>query len=205
MWKHIQLAAGFASMTQGAVTPAEEQGFTGLRIDVEDTFTGGLFVGHGHMVLGIGDDVVEPLLSAVRNPPQGEAAFRGNDLMRRAGKLVPAEPCIFYQVTDFDQYLKSMRQTIASVFEFSASMPRSPRGGAISGGRRRGRQRQGGLGRRGRGTAARLKELLPTDEELEGTAGASVAQLLLNQHGITFRRRGIASAVNAKCEVINAK
>ena len=51
------------------VTPAEEQGFVGLRIDVEDTFTGGIFVGHGHMVLGLGPDVIEPLLSAVRIRP----------------------------------------------------------------------------------------------------------------------------------------
>ena len=82
-WKRlIQLAAGFAALTEGMVTPAEEQGFVGLRIDVEDMFTGGVFVGHGYMVLGLGPDVIEPLLSAVRSPLEGA----GRSPQRRTGE-----------------------------------------------------------------------------------------------------------------------
>ncbi len=69
------------------VKPAEEQGFVGLRIEIEDTFTGGIFVGHGHMVLGLGADEIEPLLSAVRKSARrdrGAAQWRPVAQGRRA-------------------------------------------------------------------------------------------------------------------------
>jgi hypothetical protein len=184
-WKRlIQMGAGFAALTDGAVTAAEEQGFTGLRLNVEDTFTGGIFVGHGFMVLGIGPDVLEPLMSALRNPPEGAAALRQGDLVSRAATLLPAEQCIYFHVTDFEKYLKTMRQTISSLFDLSNSLGNVPQtlggpGGAI--------EVAPGAKADDSKVAEKMKELLPTDEELEGTAGVSVGRLIINDHGLTYR------------------
>jgi hypothetical protein len=187
LWKRLmQLAAGFAALSEGMVEAAEEQGYIGLRINVEDTFSGGLFVGHGHMVLGIGEDVLEPLLSAVRNPPEGAASLRGGDLPRKAAGLLPPEGCIYYQVADFNSYVKSLRDSIGTVIEYSISAAGSSALGTPLG-----------------GAAAsddddddkevevqlmkKLQALLPTEQELEGATGVSVSQLVPGQHGVTLR------------------
>ncbi|HEY4311488.1 MAG TPA: hypothetical protein VGN12_18715 [Pirellulales bacterium] len=175
LWKKlIQLASGFAALTEGVVSPAEEQGFIGLRFKVEDVFTGGLFVGHGYMVLGIGQDVVEPLLSTVRNPPEGSAAFRNGDLPRKAAALMPPEACIYFQVTDFDRYLKTLRQQLGSVFNYTTSSVAAP-GTSTSG------------DEDDQKLVKKLQELLPSEQEIEGTTGVSVSHLVPSQHGVTFR------------------
>ena len=187
LWKRLmQLAAGFAALSEGMVEPAEEQGFIGLRINVEDTFSGGLFVGHGHMVLGLGNDVIEPLLSAVRNPPEGAASFRGGDLPRKAAALLPPEPSIYYQVANFDTYLKSLRDSLGSLFEYSiATANRGPLGarfGAATAGDDGDDSEEVDVD-----LMKKLQALLPSEQELEGTTGVSVSQLVPNQHGVTLR------------------
>jgi hypothetical protein len=180
-WKRlIQLGAGFAALTDGAITPAEEQGFVGLRLKVEDMFTGGVFVGHGYMILGIGPDVLEPLMSAVRTPLEGSAALRGSELAKRASALLPSEPSIYYQVTDFDQYIRSLRQTIISMFDLSTASWTAQLAGL-------GDEPEAKPDEDTAKTVARIKELLPTEQELEGTAGASVGQIIVNEHGLTYR------------------
>ena len=180
-WKRlIQLGAGFAALTEGAVTAAEEQGFVGLRLKVEDMFTGGIFVGHGYMILGIGPDVLEPLMSAVRTPLEGGAALRGSELVKRASALLPAEPCIYYQVTDFDQYMRSLRQTIISLFDISTASWTAQLAGV---GDHAAEKPDEDTAK----TVAKVKELLPTEQELEGTTGASVGQIIVNEHGLTYR------------------
>ncbi|HVU89445.1 MAG TPA: hypothetical protein VHD36_19105 [Pirellulales bacterium] len=187
LWKRLmQLAGGFAALSEGMIEPAEEQGYIGLRINVEDAFTGGLFVGHGHMVLGLGEDVIEPLLSTVRNPPEGAASFRGGDLPRRAAALLPPEPSIYYQVANFDGYLKSLRESLGSLFEYSVSSrtmgtPTSITvGGGGGGGQDDGEKVDVEL-------MKKLQALLPSEQELEGATGVSVSQLVPNQHGVTLR------------------
>jgi hypothetical protein len=178
----VRLASGFAALTEGMVTPAQEQGFVGLRLNVEDTFSGGLFVGHGYMVVGMGPDVLEPLMSALRTPPEGAAALRGGDLLRRAAAILPPEPCIYYQVTDFDRYIKTLRETIASVLDISSSLPAQQLGlGGVDPHETAAGQEENAK------FIARIKELVPSDEELEGTTGVSAGQLIVNQHGLTYR------------------
>ena len=150
------------------------------------TIGDGVFVGHGFMVLGIGPDVLEPLMSAVRNPPEGEASLRGGDLVKRASALMPAEQCIYYQVTDFDRYLKTMRQTISSLFDLSTSMRDRQMQLQFQVGQDQGGQKLKS-DEEGAKISARVEELLPTDEELEGTAGVSVGHLIVNQHGLAYR------------------
>ncbi|MBI2823642.1 MAG: hypothetical protein HYX69_03000 [Planctomycetia bacterium] len=177
-WKRlIQMGAGLAALSEGAVTASEEQGFTGLRLKVENIIEGGVFVGHGHMVLGIGPNVVEPLMSAIRNPPEGSAALKGGDLMKRAGALLPPEPCIYYQMMDFDRYVKTLRQTVVTMLELPLTM--RARLGAVAPG--------AGDDQEGQKLVAKIKELIPNEEELEGTSGVAAGQLIVNGHGLLFR------------------
>lgn len=171
-WKRlIQLGAGFAALSDGMVTASQEQGFMGLRLDVKDVIQGGVFVGHGYLALGIGPDVMETLLSTLRKPPEGADALRGSDLMKRAAKLLPPEPCLYFQVSDFNRYAKSIADAFMSALEL-------PTGIAASG------DEEAGAASR---ALAKFKELLPSEEELEGSLGVSVGHLLVNQHGLVYR------------------
>ncbi len=35
--------------------------------------------------------------------------------------------------------------------------------------------------------AAKVKELLPSDEELDGATGANVSRMIVNQHGLVYQ------------------
>ncbi len=171
-WKRlIQLGAGFAAVSEGMVTASQEQGFMGLRLNVKDVVQGGAFVGHGYLVLGIGPDVVETLLSTLRKPPEGADALRGSDLMKRAARLLPPEPCLYYQVSDFNRYAKSIAEAFMSAFEMTMSIEASESDEATAAAK----------------TLAKFKELLPSEEELEGSLGVTVGHLLVNQHGLVYR------------------
>ena len=171
-WKRlIQLGAGFAALSEGMVTASQEQGFMGLRLNVKDVIQGGVFVGHGYLVLGIGPEVTETLLSTLRNPPEGADALRGGDLMKRAAKLLPPEACLYYQVSDFNRYAKTIADAFMSALEL-------PTGLAIND------SEEGSAATK---TLTKFKELLPSEEELEGSLGVMVGHLIVNQHGLVYR------------------
>ncbi len=74
------------------------------------------------MVVGIGDDVLEPVMSAVRNPPEGAAALRGGDLARPCRGNHAARTFDRLRDHRYDRYLKSMRETILSLFDITSSL-----------------------------------------------------------------------------------
>lgn len=76
-----------------------EQGFEGLRFD-SCGVRGGLFVGNGWLVVGIGDELAEGILSLLEKRPTDQQAFIRSPGFRRACELLPPEPAIFYQFTD---------------------------------------------------------------------------------------------------------
>jgi hypothetical protein len=171
-WKRlIQLGAGFAALSDGAVTASQEQGFMGLRLNVKDVLQGGAFVGHGYLVLGIGPDVIETLLSTLRKPPEGADALRGSDLMKRAAKLLPPEPCLYYQVSDFNRYAKTIADAFMTALEYPTGIAADDDEDAGAASK----------------ALAKFKELLPSEEELEGSLGVTVGHLIVNQHGLVYR------------------
>lgn len=172
LWKRlVQSIAGFP-LTAGAFQVVEEQGFTGLR-PLQNQLEMGLFVGQGHMVLAVGNGVAEPLLAALRNPPTGAAALRGSPLAARADALVGFEPCLSYQIGDASGTARTMRDLIVTLLDSSLQAQEqiaeedSPVLTAA--------------------VVARLKELLPTNEALEGVLGASGGVTVVNQHGLVHR------------------
>jgi hypothetical protein len=89
--KILQRLAGMAG---GQIE--EEQGFRGIRIPDGPA----VYLGQGHLVVAIGKDSLEKTLSAIRNPPAGDASFRESDVVRRAGELLPLKPGRMFGVSD---------------------------------------------------------------------------------------------------------
>ena len=88
-------------------------------------------------------------------------------------------------MTDFDQYVRSLRQTIISLFDLStASWAAQLAGGGDPDDKPDEETAK---------TVARVKELLPTEEELERHDRRRAGQIIVNEHGLTYRGDGIAA------------
>ncbi|MEM8944000.1 MAG: hypothetical protein AAGD11_02370 [Planctomycetota bacterium] len=105
VWSRLmKVIAPFTSMAPGAEA-AEEQGFSGYRMK-SGANEGGLMLGKGYLVLGVGNGVVESVLSALNNPPSGSNALRGSDLFDRAAELSDLKPAMIAELTDNDRYMQ---------------------------------------------------------------------------------------------------
>jgi hypothetical protein len=172
LWKRVvQFLGNFAAQLPGFVLPTEEQGFSGIR--VKQVLDGGLFVGQGYLLLGIGPEVCESMMAALRSPPSGGAALRTSALHARANELLPQGPALLYSLTDAGSSLKGTRQTLTMLLEGPQAMV--PGGLPVPGPTRTPQQAA---------LIAKIKALLPSDEELEGTAGVSVSQIVVDDKGL---------------------
>ena len=89
VWNRVMQVIGqFAPAAGGAVETAEEQGFKGFRLH-QGPLEIGLFFGRGYLVLGVGSEVTESLLSVLRTPPTGDAALRTSGLVERGRACWP--------------------------------------------------------------------------------------------------------------------
>lgn len=180
-WKRVIVAAnGLAPLTGGALAPAEEQGFTGLRINTAGA-QGGVFVGRGYLVLGIGPEVVETVLASLKNPPPAGSQFANGPAMKRAGELLSPAAGITFGVTDYSGYVKLLRQALLQAFESplagQAQLLEGIEGQA---------ELQAALDKT-RAMVEKLKALIPSDEEMEGTLGVSVGQAEVTPQGLVYR------------------
>jgi hypothetical protein len=171
VWKRlVQFVSNFAQQAGGFIDPADEQGFTGIR--VKQQIEGGLFVGRGFLVLGIGSEVCESVMAAIRNPPSGGTALRTSLLYARANELMRHLPALTYSLADTGSGLKGTRQALMMLLEGPQGIVPGLPGMAQA--------------RTPEQTAMieKIKALLPTDEELEGSAGVSVSQTIVNEKGL---------------------
>ena len=163
-WKMVlAMAGGFLAQQPGTV-PVDEQGFVGWRMENE-VMEGALLVGKGHLVLGMGPDVIEPVLAALSNPPQAEAAFRTSTIIKQARQLQDFGPGVMFQVVDagryFEKFLPMMMDMITSMVN------------------------QAQLGDDAAQVLEAMKELMPTEQELAGTFGVSAGDMRITEHGIS--------------------
>ena len=181
VWNRVMQVIGqFAPASGGAVQSAEEQGFKGFRVQQGPVETG-LFLGRGYLVLGVGADVTESLLSVLRTPPTGEAALRASGLVERGNALLPSEPCLIYQIGDAGISVKATKRMIEQFIDMPLSQPQLP--GAPFGPA----AEQKPDAEKKKALAAKLKALLPSDSELEGVMGVSVDQAAATPHGLLMR------------------
>jgi hypothetical protein len=174
LWKRIiKLGGSFAGQTQGAVTAVEEQGFTGLRLETP-TAEGGVFVGRGYLTIGVGPGVVESVLASLRSPPALSESLRGGETMKRASQLMPLEPGIMFQVNDNVRLLALQRQAILQALDAPFTT------GPLA-------ELDTEEVREGRAVIEKIKELMPSEEELEDILGVGVGHAAVNDEGLILR------------------
>lgn len=192
VWKQLlQLIGRFAQGgAAGGLQSVEEQGFSGYRMQ-QGSNEFGLFVGNGYLVLGVGPEVSESLLSVLRSPPEGEAAMRASGLVERGRALIAAQPCLSYQISDAGASVKVTRQLLTSLLEAPLSMGIGSQPGPTSG-----QPLPFGPGLPGIATPPspeqkelieKLKSLLPSDAELEGVMGVSIGQTVVTDDGLIMQ------------------
>lgn len=164
----------------GKVTPADEQGFTGFRLK-SPSFDGGLFVGRKFMTFTMGEGVAETTLLNLRAPPKGKDAFKEGEAAKRAQSLVSLQPGFFFGSADASRAAKNIRDAFVQGFERSVEQALAGRGRRFRGGRADNGE---DMAEKARAMAAKIKEMMPTDAELEGVLGASVGQAYVTGKGI---------------------
>ena len=167
-WKMILAMAGGFLAQQPGTAPVDEQGFVGWRMENE-MMSGALLLGKGRLVLAMGPDVVEPVLAALSNPPQAEAAFRTSPIMTRTRQLQDFGPGVVFQSVDagryFEKFLPMMMNVITTAVD-QAPFGVEPALVLVLEG---------------------MKELMPTEQELAGTLGVSAGEMLITDYGIVGR------------------
>ncbi|HEX5447580.1 MAG TPA: hypothetical protein VFW87_27440, partial [Pirellulales bacterium] len=177
IWK--RLLDHFASSGAGGLHAVEEQGFNGYRMSAGGQDLG-VFLATSHLMIGIGPGVSESLLSVLRTPPEAGAALRTSGVVERARSLMPLEKCLSYSLAgassgaDLRQELLSLIDQLASPVHLVNSSP--PYAGEPD-----------APNPEAEAFFNKLKELLPTDGELEGAVGVSVDQTIVSEQGLLIR------------------
>jgi hypothetical protein len=165
LWKRVLETVAGASNKE----VIEEQGFKGVRF--AENGEGGVFVGHGYLVVGIGADVSENVLSALRNPPAGPASLAASALFARANELLPPTDGLAYYLTDMNRYAKTTRRTLSNLLNLTLKTHDGDDADDAD------------LTR----TLRTLQTLMPSEDELEGIFGVEVGQTIAGPHGLTNR------------------
>ena len=139
----------------------EEQGFRGVRLPDGPA----VFLGQDHLVVGIGADSLEKTLTAIRNPPAGEASLRESDVPRRAAELLPLDPARMFGLSDSSRSggtLGVLREMLRSLEPEDVEESY-------------------------RELLTSAQKLLPNDEEMEGMFGVGATTLRADDDGVSFQ------------------
>lgn len=158
-WQQIMTGlTPFTMMTEGAVAPTDEQGFTGFRLqDPNQQMDASLMIGKGYLAFNMGNGVTAPMLNALRNPPTGEGALRNTAGYQRFGQMFEAKPGLTYNYFNGDQVVSVLYGMIMDELESAAEHDDD---------------------------VARVLTLLPKRDEVEGTLGVGGGHTLVNEHGV---------------------
>lgn len=178
LWQKVLAVGGRLGLRS-----VEEQGFNGLRIEQGENSVG-VFTGQGYLVVGVGPEVSESLLSVLRTPPEGAGAMRTSGLVERGRALISPQPCLTYELEDAGASVRVTRQLLESLLSASLSVRVGQPGGQVAGGAAlftpAGQPANVPL-------LQKLKALLPSDDELEGVMGVSVSQTVATDDGLLLQ------------------
>jgi len=146
----------FNNNPQAFVQFVEEQGIPGLRSAVPQ-IEGGLFFAPEHLVLGLGDGVVERLLKGIKEPGDGLA---GSDLVARAKELLEPREGNGWGVQDGEKMMVTTAEAIRGQMQTLAAFQPE---------------------------MAQVMPLIPTGEEMRGTMGRVVYQSWIDDQGFKMQ------------------
>lgn len=139
----------------------EEQGFRGVRLPNGPA----VFVGRGHLVVGLGAESLEKTLAGIRTPPAGAASLREGEVFRRVDALLGLGPARMFSIGDATRtggMLGELRDALAAIAADDVEEDE-------------------------RDSLAALQALLPTAAEMEGMFGVHGATMDVGEHGVAFR------------------
>ncbi|MEM7624716.1 MAG: hypothetical protein AAF333_03715 [Planctomycetota bacterium] len=142
------------------VSVVDEQGFTGLRSDT-GPIPGALMLGQGKLVLTFGPDVTARVLSLINNPPVGENALANSPLHREANQLMKLRDGIMFYIQDGGE------DTVTSKRQFMAGLESGNTGIEP-------------------GLLEQIEQIIPSDDDLRASFGASVGQAYMTEAGFVL-------------------
>lgn len=155
----IALLPKIAALAQSQVV--EEQGFQGVRLPGGSV---AVFVGQGHLVVGMGGDALEKTLAGIRNPPAAAASLREGDVPRRAAELVGLEPARLFSVGDATRtggMLGELRDAVMAMVPDEIEEEQ-------------------------RDLVVKLQALMPSAEEMQGMFGVGATVMEVNDAGVAL-------------------
>ncbi len=163
VWQRVMaVITNFSAMAgpDANIETVEEQGFHGLR-STQQGITTSLMLNDNHLVIGVGPDVTARVLSLLNNPPPAADRLNNADLMDQARAILgdDMKPSLFFSLQDAG----------IGVTDGVHAAIRSLEGGGLE-----------------PDLAARLKALIPSDEDLRASFGVSVGVGTLTDSGIRF-------------------
>lgn len=160
VWTRVMTAAkNFAPMAGGDIELVDEQGFTGLRINTAG-LPMGFMLGQGKLVYGVGPDVTARVLSAINNPPAGDASLLGSTLYREGDALLNYREGIAFSIQNAGTDLVNGKQQIMQALDQDSGMEPT--------------------------LIEQIKALLPSDRDLEAAFGVSVGQITMSESGLVY-------------------
>lgn len=160
VWTRVMTAAkNFAPMAGGDIELVDEQGFTGLRINTVG-LPMGFMLGQGKLVYGVGPDVTARVLSAINNPPAGDASLLGSTLYREGDALLNYRDGIAFSIQNAGTDLINGKQQIMQALDEDSGMEPT--------------------------LIEQIKALLPSDQDLEAAFGVSVGQITMSESGLVY-------------------
>ncbi len=139
----------------------EAQGFRGLRLPGD---AAAAFVGRGHLVLAVGQDTLEKVLTAIRNPPAGDVSWRESEAFRQARQLMDLPPARMFGVSD----ARRTGGLLGAVRDYAAALGPEDAAEDV------------------RDLLAAAQRLLPTAAEMEGMFGVGAAVLRMTDDGLLY-------------------
>ena len=156
---------------EGGFEPVEEQGFVGWRFHF-GPFDGGLTLGKGHLVLAVGEGILERTLSCLNSPPAGKDALLAGELYAKARAMMPLEPGLTFQLLDGRRNAKMLRRIIDASMGQWLSMTQQMAFGPAPAEMEAGRMME------------QIRELIPSEDELENVMGVGAGYMLVNDQGL---------------------
>ena len=143
------------------LAPAEEQGFTGIRLS-KGSVPGGLMLGRGKLVVSFGPEVTEQTLSLINNPPAGDKALANSPLFGEGQQIMQHRDGVMYFIQDGGQDLvNTKKQVLAEMDNPDAGLDPE--------------------------LAQRITALFPSDDDLRASMGVSVGQSYLTGNGLILQ------------------
>jgi hypothetical protein len=149
-------------MAMGSGVASTEQGFEGHRFSPGGKEVAALFLGKGHLVLGVGEGAASQAITALAHPPKGAHALQGSKMFQEALAIFPNANCIAWHCTDGNKMVKNLGDVLRSSIDTALDQADLPE--EVS--------------------AKEILNLIPSEEDLKDCLGVGADQVWMDKDGL---------------------